>query len=328
MDRNLTGSLPADAYENIAGGLIAYCVIFLLLNMTIVGVRFYIRLRIIRKFGSDDIALGVTLFATFASVLGVTIATRLGLGGHIEVLSIDDRIAFNKLLLASSLGYHVAIILLKSTFLLQFRRIFPLPTFQRLCDIFLAFLAAWTVAGLVGGMTICLPLSRNWLPQGAIWECDQRLWFWMSHGVIHVITDLMIFIMPLPLLRTLPLPPLHKFVLIGVFSLGFFTCAISCIRLTTLRSSLRDPDVTWTAATTMFWSLGEVTCSIVCLCIPTLRPLLGDIFSGRRGDENIMQRGSRGFAFDAISLPSSVERQSPNPRRRQATISSNDGPVQ
>lgn len=125
------------------------------------------------------------------------------------------------MIFVSSLGYHVSIMLLKSTFLLQFRRVFPLPTFQRLCDIFLAFLAVWGVAGIIGGATVCLPLSKNWDPHAPIWTCEKRFWFWMGHGIAHVITDILIFIMPMPLLKTLPLPPLHKFVLIGVFSLGF-----------------------------------------------------------------------------------------------------------
>ena len=126
-----------------------------------------------------------------------------------------------QLIFVSALGYHVTIMLLKFTFLLQFRRVFPLPAFQRLCDISLVFLAVWTVAGIVGGVTICLPLSQNWDPQEPSWICEKRLWFWLGHGVVHVVTDIAILIMPLPLLRTLPLPPLHKMALIAVFCLGF-----------------------------------------------------------------------------------------------------------
>jgi uncharacterized iron-regulated membrane protein len=125
------------------------------------------------------------------------------------------------LIFVSALGYHITIMLLKSTFLLQFRRVFPLPAFQLLCNIFMAFLAVWTVAGIVGGVTICLPLHKNWDPREPAWTCERRYWFWLGHGIVHVITDVLIFIMPLPLLKTLPLPPLHKMVLIGVFSLGF-----------------------------------------------------------------------------------------------------------
>jgi hypothetical protein len=73
------------------------------------------------------------------------------------------------LIFVSALGYHATIMLLKTTFLLQFRRVFPLPAFQRLCDICLAFLALWAVAGLVGGATICLPLDKNWDPREPAW---------------------------------------------------------------------------------------------------------------------------------------------------------------
>lgn len=117
--------------------------------------------------------------------------------------------------------------LLKSAFILQFRRVFPLPTFQRLCDVFLGFLALWTVVGIVGGVTVCLPLSKTWDPMESTWSCDKRFWFWMSHGIVHVITDVLIFVMPLPLLRTLPLPPLHKIALTAVFCLGFLYVGLS-----------------------------------------------------------------------------------------------------
>ena len=49
---------------------------------------------------------------------------------------------------------------------------------------------------------------------------------------------------------------------------------ISAIRLTSLRASLMDPDVTWTGPVTVYLSIGEVTCAIICVCVPTLRPLV------------------------------------------------------
>jgi hypothetical protein len=52
------------------------------------------------------------------------------------------------------------------------------------------------------------------------------------------------------------------------------TCVISAIRLTSLRASLVDTDVTWVAPETVYLSMGEVSCAIICVCIPTLRPLV------------------------------------------------------
>ncbi|KAK4038627.1 hypothetical protein C8A01DRAFT_17288 [Parachaetomium inaequale] len=320
MERDIPGSPPPNAHESIAGSLIAYSVACFLVVVAVVSLRLYIRLRVIRKFGSDDIALGVTTFSTVVNIIGITSATRFGLGAHIDILSEEERSRFLILVFVSSIGYHVCIMLLKYTFLLQYRRVFPLPKFQRLCDIFLAFLSVWAVAGLVGAVTVCLPISKNWDLREPIWACTQRFWFWLGYGIVHVITDVLILIMPLPLLKTLSLPPLHKVVLMGVFCLGFLTCIISGIRLTTLSASFRDPDITWTSARTVFWTLGEVACSIVCLCIPTLRPLLGTCCSPRLGEGGFMERGIRRLGCYGISLPSTAGCPSPAQTRTEAPI--------
>jgi hypothetical protein len=61
MDRNMTGSLPPNAHESMAGSLIAYAIVFVLMDMVIVALRFYVRLRVIRRVGLDDWALAATL---------------------------------------------------------------------------------------------------------------------------------------------------------------------------------------------------------------------------------------------------------------------------
>lgn len=100
---------------------------------------------------------------------------------------------------------------------------------------------------------------------------------------------------------------------------------ISALRLPTLNESLHGPDIGWASGRTVFWSLGEVTCSIVCLCIPTLRPLLGSCCTHRLGNDNIMERGTRRFGFDAISLPSTVGAPSSRGIGAAAVPSSNQG---
>jgi len=109
---------------------------------------------------------------------------------------------------------------MKMTFLFQYRRVFPLPHFQRACDIFLVFIVVWAAAGTIGAMLNCRPIQRNWDPYASR-DCAERTDFWLAMGTLNVLTDALIFIMPLPLLKTLPLPKMQKGVLMAVFSLGF-----------------------------------------------------------------------------------------------------------
>lgn len=116
--------------------------------------------------------------------------------------------------------YSFAITLMKATFLLQYRRVFPLPNFQRICNIALGFLVIWAVAGFLGAVLNCLPLERNW-DASAPNNCSGRVKFWVAYAIMHVITEVLILIMPLPLLKTLPLPKVQKGVLMAIFCLGF-----------------------------------------------------------------------------------------------------------
>ncbi|KAM0329339.1 hypothetical protein ACHAQA_004644 [Verticillium albo-atrum] len=227
---------------DMRASLIAYIVTLLTVCIVFVSLRFYIRIRVIRNFGKDDWAVAATMLVWF-----------------------------------SGLGYHVTIVVLKCAFLLQYRRAFPLPFFQRLCDIFLAFIGCWFVAGIIAPIAVCLPIPDQWKPEnlGPQHYCYARWHVWLVHGIIHVLTDFVIFVMPLPLIKTLPLTKAQKATLTAVFCLGFITCVISALRLSTLRAGLFDPDASWVMPKTVFWSVGEITCAILCLCIPVLRPLLG-----------------------------------------------------
>ena len=124
-----------------------------------------------------------------------------------------------QLIFLATLGYSTAITLMKAAVLLQYRRVFPLPNFQHWCDIFLAFVFMWAITGLLGTLLICLPIERNWDALEPT-TCGKRIYFWEVYAILHVITDVFILILPLPLLKTLPLPRLQKTVLIAVFCLG------------------------------------------------------------------------------------------------------------
>lgn len=214
--------------------------------------------------------------------------------------------------------------LLKATFLLQYRRIFPLPSFQRICDVFLAFLVVWTLAGLVGGTTICLPLSKNWDPLDPIWGCEKRVWFWTGHGIVHVVTDVFIFMMPLPLLKTLPLPPLHKIILIGVFCLGFLyvLSVFPCIFAQPLTSFQDMRDIRFTAdhnppiSTRSRPHLGVGENGVLVLCgsnmldrmslHPDAASITAQLFLSSLWGGHYHGAREAGFSFRAIRVPSAV----------------------
>jgi len=79
----------------------------------------------------------------------------------------------------------------------------------------------WSVSQLLVVIFTCSPIEKFWnsdLPG----TCIPNLPFWYINAAGNIVTDVIVFILPLPSLSRLNLRKGQKLGLIGVFSLGFF----------------------------------------------------------------------------------------------------------
>lgn len=89
MDHSIPRSIPVDNQENTAGSLIAYAVVCFVIVTVVSSLRFYVRLRLLRKPGIDDIALAIT--SVRASI--VPTLRKGDIGGHTDPSSQFSTIA-------------------------------------------------------------------------------------------------------------------------------------------------------------------------------------------------------------------------------------------
>jgi len=61
--------------------------------------------------------------------------------------------------------------------------------------------------------------------------------------------------------------------LIAVFCLGFFPCAVSIYRIKTLRTAINTLDPIYDNVDATTWSFLELTTGVLAACLPTLRPI-------------------------------------------------------
>jgi hypothetical protein len=95
-----------------------------------------------------------------------------------------------------------------------------------------------------------------------------------AHSISNVLTDFIVYVLPLPILIGVRLPTLQRVALLGVFSLGFLVVVAGCIRAYWVYEVvLQTYDVTWQGYTLWIWVAVEVNFSVICGCVPTLRPL-------------------------------------------------------
>lgn len=117
--------------------------------------------------------------------------------------------------------YNAALTSVKFTFLLQYYRIFGLTKIRRAITIAGVFIGSWTLSQLLIVIFTCHPIDKFW-DRSRPGTCIPSLPFWYINAAGNILTDVTIFVLPLPVLRTLNLRRNQKIVLLGIFSLGFF----------------------------------------------------------------------------------------------------------
>jgi hypothetical protein len=74
---------------------------------------------------------------------------------------------------------------------------------------------------IISIFTVCVPLDAFWnLAKKKDAYCHKFAVYW-SHAGINIVTDFLIFILPLTVLRKMRIPPKQKMALGGVFVLAF-----------------------------------------------------------------------------------------------------------
>ena len=129
--------------------------------------------------------------------------------------------------------------------------------------------------------------QRSSVPIRAFWELQYRLTarcvnsnlLMLVPGCINCVLDVLIVIIPLPLLWRLRTTRKQKLTLTSIFVVGGFVCVCSIIRLVVL-SRLQDVDLTWNYINAAIWTATEPSMGVVSACLPSLRPLFNRMFSG------------------------------------------------
>ncbi|KAM0077231.1 hypothetical protein ACKRZS_010695 [Fusarium odoratissimum] len=135
----------------------------------------------------------------------------------------------------------------------------------------LGFITLWGIFQGIGVFFFCTPLQSFWDPRikGHCIPSQPTMWF--ISGIVHIVTDFAIIVMPLPIVWKLQLPRSQKIYLTGIFGLGSLTLAIAILRMNWLEPVA---DMTWWNVTAASWSMAEIVSGITCACLPTFKPLL------------------------------------------------------
>ncbi|KAL1798087.1 hypothetical protein ACET3X_002124 [Alternaria dauci] len=165
----------------------------------------------------------------------------------------------------------------KMAFLALYYRVFALKRFRQACIALGAISVIWTVSYVFVCIFQCTPVPRvyNRTIPGT---CINFFWHRWTNAILNLLTDLAIFILPMPVILGLNMSTGSRIGLMVLFSMGFFICLTTALRMSTLPGSLRATEPTWQSPPTNLWSFIEAAMGVITACLLSLRQSIGKLW--------------------------------------------------
>ena len=127
---------------------------------------------------------------------------------------------------------------------------------------------------------------------GAKGTCIDESIHMIGAGVVSLLFDIIIFVIPLRTLFTLKIRTTQKLQVIALFSAGLVVIAAASIRLYyNVVVFLDTYDVSWYGYFAWMWAVIEVHVSIICACVPSCRAFFAS-WTAR-----VSSKGTRGATY-------------------------------
>ncbi|KAI5924943.1 hypothetical protein F4810DRAFT_662045 [Camillea tinctor] len=256
--------------------------IFLALDFVSVGLRLWSRhLQRMRLQINDILIIAALTILTARYAIEVSLVLECGLGLHAEEVAEiggpDMVILFRKLVFVIDLMWLTLVTLIKTSILHFYLVIFRQTVFVRVVYLVLGLVIAFYIAAFFSDVFFCIPPEKSWLPDTP-GHCGDSSTIYIALASTDLTIDIIVILLPMPILWGLQLPTPRKVALTFVFGLGFIIIAITSVRIRFF-SNLDPLDITYTFSEIALLSSLVPLLGIINACLPVLAPAFKRIFN-------------------------------------------------
>ncbi|KAG9563348.1 hypothetical protein KCU71_g5849, partial [Aureobasidium melanogenum] len=288
--------------ESDARGIIALAVIFPLLAVLCVGLKFRVRIKTIGSVGWDDIALAISCGLNIGYSATAIHQTKWGLGLKAADFPPENAVPFSRIQFAGGPLYCLTVLGFKLSLLISYLKVAGFNrTYATVVWTVLVFVVISQILFTILLSVGCQPIAKQWDPS-IPGKCLNALPIYFALGGTSLGWDLIIIVLPFPILRRLQLDFHRKVALFAVFSLGFFVTIVQAVRLTSIARLATYTD----SKGSIQWSAVEINLGVVVACVPTFGPLI----------KRFGQKVSRGSRSKVSKLANSSRRKTNETRSR------------
>ncbi|KXT08850.1 hypothetical protein AC579_1482, partial [Pseudocercospora musae] len=256
--------------HNGAGIIIS--IVGMVLSTLFILLRVYTKTFLARMFGIDDIAMVLAwLISIGLQIMVVYLWSVPSIGIHMFEAYLP--VVNNAVLLISvcSILYIPLMALAKFSLLVFYRRLSMDTWFRWAVYGTMVFVIGYSIALFFGLLFACTPLQMNWDITITDGHCANKGVMYLSTAGLNAATDVILLVMPIPMVSKLQVPARQKIGLLAMFAIGSLTLVTSLVRLSLLPPMVSATDVTYAISTPAIWICIEANLVVICGCLPILR---------------------------------------------------------
>ncbi|KAK7719104.1 hypothetical protein SLS63_010254 [Diaporthe eres] len=247
-------------------------IIFTIIAVIVVALRFISRLKIKAPFWVDDWLILAALVLLFGNAAFNFVMVDQGVGLHSGRLTLPQLQDLNKTVVGAEIIYLTGVNAYKISLLFLYFRIFPIKSVRTWAYVFGGLSTCWNVAGVFAAAFQCTPRVKIWEP----WVdgyCINIFLVQLLVSVPSILCDVAILCLPLPHVLRLKTNLTQKIFLVFMFMLGSYVVFTSIYRFT-VYLGYSPKDIPFTLAVPVAWNVIEISSGIVSSCLPTLGPII------------------------------------------------------
>ncbi|CAK3852960.1 integral membrane [Lecanosticta acicola] len=256
--------------HNTAGIVIS--VVGMVITTLFMLLRLYTKAFLAHIFGIDDVALTIAWMMSIAlQIMVVYLWAEKTIGVHMWDLCIQQANSSILLISVCSILYIPLMALAKFSLLLFYRKLSMDRWFKYSVYGVMAFVISYSIALAFSLIFACTPLERNWDITITAGSCVNKGRIYLATAGLNAATDVILLILPTPMIWQLSVPLVQKIGLACIFGIGSLTLITSLVRLSLLPPMVSALDTTWAISTPAIWICVEANLVIICGCLPILR---------------------------------------------------------
>ncbi|KAJ4357757.1 uncharacterized protein N0V89_002333 [Didymosphaeria variabile] len=304
---------------------------FLILTWLAVGLRCWVRFRVMREPGWDDALVLLAALLNTAATIFVLLCIKYGLGRHFLYIGIPEMQSFIKMFYFANAIYITNTAVIKISLLTQYLRIFKAGMMHWICKCLIVIIGAWGFTYGFMAWFPCFPpqafYEKNAYPNAKCYGFgfvnDQDfIGLFESHTALNMAFDVTVFVTPMILFTKPNLKMKNLFAMAGIFILGAVVVFTSVWRLYSIvdNRAATSPyiDFTWWTPISIILSCLEIDLAIMCASMPIFWPVIEESFAAIFVTREVQITEQRRYSFADRGLAYELEHS--DTMRRQASV--------